>query len=63
MIQKPPINKAIKTGVNFQVYPADSIEPVNANPIQVPNGLEMTTIANQNDFELNGKYASTNRGP
>jgi len=61
--QQIPIEKAIIAGVNLQVNPRASMDPVNANPIQVPRGAEITIIASHRDLELTGKYASTNRGP
>ena len=58
----PIVNETI-AGTNLQLNYNANIDPVNAKPIQVPTGAEMTIIASQNDLELTGKYASTNNGP
>ena len=49
-IHPTPMPKAIARGAILQVYPLASIEPMNANPIHVPNGQEITIIASQNDL-------------
>ena len=54
---------AIRIGESLQSYPLANMDPMNANPIHVPSGPEITIIDNQNDLVLRGKYASTNRGP